>query len=311
MTSRSAMLAGTPGAGERPGATAVGRWLRSVRQNYLPLIKSHQTGLLVLTGIGGYTSAGCRAMDWSSLLGLAAALVLSVSGSTLLNMVWDRDIDAKMARTCHRPLAAGRISATKVLLAGVFLSLAGVAIAFALSPLCGWLVGAGVFFDAIVYTVWLKRRSAWSILWGGIAGTMPILAGRALATGVVDLSGALLALAVLLWIPTHIITFSIRHMKDYAAAGVPTLPAVYGVRATRLIIVASCAGAALAILAAVVRLGMSQGLLALLAFFSVGVLGLTLVNLLRPSAELNFTLFKAASIHMLSSMLLLTLQAWL
>lgn len=283
--------------------------IRRPWRSYAPLIKAHQTGLLVLTGVAGYTSASCPVTHWPGLIGLIVSLGLSVSGSTMLNMVYDRDIDAKMTRTCHRPLASGMVSPTRALLVGSLLSLLGVGIAFALSPLCGGLVLAGLFFDVVVYTMWLKRRNAWSILWGGIAGAMPVMAGRALGVGGLDAVGGLLGLAVLSWIPTHIVTYTIRHGADYAAAGVPTLPALYGPRTTRSIIVASCAAATLAILVAGVRLGMLWGSLGLLAVFSAVILGFAVMNLLRPSARLNFALFKLGSAHMAGAMLLITLEA--
>ena len=85
-----------------------------------------------------------------------------------------------------------------------------------------------------MYTVWLKRRTPYSIIIGGLAGGMPVLAGRVLATGQIDLVGVMLALGVLLWIPTHIMTFAMRHFDDYQAAHVPTFPAPYGFHATRV-----------------------------------------------------------------------------
>ena len=84
---------------------------------------------------------------------------------------------------------------------------------------------AGLFFDVVIYTLWLKRRTPWSIVWGGISGGMPILAGRVLAVGRIEWIGVVLALAVLFWIPTHILTFSMRYREDYANAGIPTIPA--------------------------------------------------------------------------------------
>ncbi len=92
----------------------------------------------------------------------------------------------------------------------------------------GMVVFAGLFFDVVVYTIWLKRRTSWSIVWGGISGGMPILAGRVLAIGQVDFIGLLLLMAVLFWIPTHILTFSMRYYDDYLAAKVPTFCSAYG-----------------------------------------------------------------------------------
>jgi heme O synthase-like polyprenyltransferase len=105
----------------------------------------------------------------------------------------------------------------------------------------------GLFFDVVVYTIWLKRRTPWSIIWGGVSGGMPALAGRALGTGQIEWVGVALALAVLFWIPTHIMTFSLRYREDYAAGGRTHLSRRRTAceRATRLIIAISSVLAAL------------------------------------------------------------------
>jgi protoheme IX farnesyltransferase len=163
---------------------------------------------------------------------------------------------------------------------GSVLSALGVGWALTMAPLYGAIVFAGLFFDVVVYTVWLKRRTAWSIVWGGISGGMPILAGRVLGSGQIDWVGLLLAVAVLFWIPTHIMTFSIRRFADYQAAGIPTFPSKYGIRATQAIIAASSLAAALAIGVAAAGIGVTWGYLGL---------------------------FKYASLYMLSAMLLLAI----
>ncbi|HEC23658.1 MAG TPA: protoheme IX farnesyltransferase [Chloroflexi bacterium] len=277
-------------------------------RTYWPLIKSLQTGLLLLTGLAGFASARCPVLELPTLLGLAGSLFLAISGSTILNMVYDRDIDRKMARTAHRPLPAGEIDADQALLIGLMLSWLGVGWAVALSPLYGLVVFAGLFFDVVVYTIWLKRRTPWSIVWGGISGGMPILAGRVLGIGQIDLTGILLALAVLLWIPTHIMTFSMRYYNDYRRAGVPTFPATYGFQTTRLIIALSSLGAALTMGAAAFLIGLTWGYLRVLFVLSAGLLVLAVTSVLQPSEKLNMGLFKYASIYMLSSMLLVLVE---
>ncbi|HGY54206.1 MAG TPA: protoheme IX farnesyltransferase [Caldithrix abyssi] len=271
---------------------------------YWPLIKSLQTGLLLVTGFTGYVSANCPVLTWDHTLGLLISLFLTVSGSTVLNMVYDRDIDAKMKRTAQRPLPAGKLSVQEALTVGLLLSSFGMGLAFALSELFGWVVFAGWFLDVLVYTVWLKRRTAWSIVWGGISGGMPILAGRVLAVGEIDLIGILLTLAILLWIPTHILTFSMRYYDDYQRAGVPTFPSSYGYQTTRVIIALSSLGAALSIGIGAVALGLAWGYLRLLAVLTMGIIGLSLASIYKPSERVNFGLFKFASLYMLSSMLI-------
>jgi len=274
---------------------------------YWPLIKSLQTGLLIVTGIAGFVSARCPITSWQILTGLTGSLFLAISGSTVLNMVYDRDIDAKMPRTAHRPLVTGAVMKNEALMLGTLLSVVGVGWATALSVMFGVVIFLGLFFDAFVYTVWLKRRTPWSIVWGGISGGMPILAGRVLGMGQVDLIGILFTFAILLWIPTHILTFSIRYREDYASAGIPTFPSWYGVDKTRLIIAISSVGAAVAIAIGIFSLGVSLGYLRTLIVLSSGLIILAMASVFNPSEKTNFLLFKYASVYMLSAMLIISM----
>ena len=245
--------------------------LKTKFQKYWPLIKSLQTALLLITGLAGYMSARCPVLNLSTVLALAGSLFLAISGSTALNMWYDRDIDLRMPRTSHRPLPSGEITPRQALLFGLLISILGVGWAFALDVLYGIIVFAGLFFDVVVYTIWLKRRTAWAIVWGGISGGMPVLAGRVLGVGQVDWVGITLSLAVLFWIPTHILTFSMRYYEDYQAAGVPTFPSIYGFQSTRGIIAFSSVLAALSMGVAAYGVGMTWGYLRLLAVLSGGI----------------------------------------
>ena len=273
---------------------------------YWPLIKSLQTGLLLSTGIAGYLSAHTT-LDMGVLLGLIGSLFLAISGSTILNMWYDCDIDTVMNRTHNRPLATGKVTKREALWLGLILSLIGVGWAVVLDGLYGLVVFAGLFFDVFVYTIWLKRRTSWSIVWGGISGGMPILAGRVLAIGQIDIVGLLLMMAVLFWIPTHILTFNMRYFDDYQATRVPTFPSAYGFEATRAIIAISAIIAAACIGVAGVMIGVQAGALRLMAVLSSGLLLLSFATVFRPSERVNFSLFKYASIYMLASMILLSL----
>jgi protoheme IX farnesyltransferase len=281
--------------------------LKSKIKLYWPLTKSLQTGLLLSTGLAGYMSARCPVLHWYTFLGLGVSLFMAIAGSTILNMWYDRDVDARMKRTCARPLASGEVTPTEALRLGLILSVLGVGLAVAMFPLYGLVVCAGLFFDVVVYTLWLKRRTAWSIVWGGIAGGMPILAGRVLGMGRIDGVGLLLFLAILFWIPSHILTFAMRYADDYQSAGIPTFPSTYGLQATRLAIAGSSVIAALAIGTACILIGLQWGFLGLLAIMSSGLLVLAIISLLRPSERINFGLFKYASLYMLSAMILLSI----
>ena len=276
---------------------------------YWPLIKSTQTGLLLATGIAGYLSAGTP-IGLLTLLGMSFSLFFAISGSTIMNMWYDRDIDAKMKRTHKRSAASGELNHYEVFWVGTAISMLGVGWALLIAPFYGLVVFAGWFFDVIIYTLWLKRRTAWSIVWGGISGAMPILAGRVLATGHIDLVGILLALAILFWIPTHTLTFSIKFRDDYANAGVPTFPSTYGDTFTRATIAVSSVLAALAIGWASTLIGISAGYLRLIAVLTAGLLLLAFATFRVESERVNFGLFKYASLYMLSSMIILAMKAF-
>jgi heme o synthase len=285
-------------------------WLATRLKLYWKLIKSLQTGLLLATGLAGYMSAHCPVFNLPALLALAGSLCLAISGSTVLNMVWDADIDALMRRTARRPLPAGQVSRAEAGLLGALLSLAGVSWALALDPVYAAVVAAGVFFDVVVYTMLLKRRTPYSILIGGLAGGMPALAGRTLATGAIDPPGLLLALGVLLWIPTHILTFSLKHRSDYAAGGIPTFAGVYGGGVTRIIVGCSTVLAAGVFLLVGWWSSLPQMLLGVMGALGVLLAALVGGSLVKARGQpgshgLDFVLYKGASLYMAAVMLLI------
>jgi len=276
-------------------------------RDLLALAKSRQTLLLLITGICAYALTVPGAIRWGELAFAALALMASIAGCTALNMIIDRDIDAAMARTANRPLAAGRLSPSAALAFALSLSIPGLILAWLVKPIFGLIVTTGFLLDFGVYTVWLKRRTPASIVWGGLSGGMPALAGRALAVGHIDAIGILLAFAVLLWIPSHILSLSTRHADDYRKAGVPVWPNVYGLRATyRLIAGATILNVVMLQLAGFL-LALSAPALAGLAAIGAALLILSLIAWARPSAANTWRLFKFASMYMLISFALLTL----
>ncbi len=271
---------------------------------YLPLIKSLQTGLLLMTGMAGYLSAHAP-VHWNNFLQMIPSLFLAISGSTILNMWWDRDIDAKMKRTHKRPTSARQVTADEVLRLGLIISIIGIGWAFSVNLLYGLIVFAGLFFDVVIYSMWLKRRTCWAIVWGGISGAMPVLSGRVLAVGKIDPIGILLAAAILFWIPTHTLTFSLKFFEDYKNAGIPTFPFTYGNQFTRVAIATSSIIAGLAMSVASIWIGVAEGILALIIVLSAVLLFLAATVVFNPSDQTNLRLYKYASIYMLSTMLLI------
>lgn len=276
---------------------------------FLSLTKPLQTLLLVVTGVCAYALSLPGGVRWTEMIGGGLALAGAIAGCTALNMVLDRDIDARMGRTTHRPLPSGLIGLRAALFFGLLLSISGLALAWLLSPLFGLVVSVGFGIDLLIYTLWLKRRTPLSILWGGLSGGMPALAGRALAIGRLDLIGFLLGAGVLLWIPAHILTLSSHYAQQYRRAGVPVWHNVYGPTATRRLV----AGASLLDVAVLVLAGWLLHIhpFALSVLVGIGALlsCLALVVLARPSEKSNWFLFKVASLYMLGAFVCLTVGA--
>ncbi|KOU44100.1 protoheme IX farnesyltransferase [Streptomyces sp. WM4235] len=154
---------------------------------------------------------------------------LSAGGANALNMYIDRDIDALMDRTAQRPLVTGMVSPRECLAFG--LGLAVVSTLF-LGLLVNWLSAAlslgALLFYVVVYTMLLKRRTSQNIVWGGIAGCMPVLIGWSAVKNEVSWAAIILFLVIFFWTPPHYWPLSMKVKDDYARAGVPMLPVVAG-----------------------------------------------------------------------------------
>ncbi len=261
---------------------------------------------MIFTAFAAYRSAG-GGLPTGELILAMVGMLLAVSGTTAMNMVFDRDIDAVMGRTKNRPIPKGIITPKMASVFGWSLIVIGTVLNFWISILYGLIVSAGVFFDFVVYTIWLKRKSPWSIVFGGLSGGMPILAGRVLVTGQVDFIGILLMFAILLWIPTHILTLAMNHSKDYKLAGVPTFPNVFGFNSARYFIAVTNLIAAGILLIVGYLLHINHSGIVALRIGSLIMLVLSGRLILRPSEKTNFTLFKYASLYMAGAMLIFAL----
>ena len=279
-----------------------------IKINYWPLIKSRQTFLLTLTGIAGYLCRISAPLNWWQFSGLVASLLATISGCTVLNMLADRDIDRKMVRTRGRPLADGRVNPGTALFLGLVLVALGLLVAASLSQLYFVLILSGVGLNVLVYTLWLKRRSAWSILWGGIAGGMPILAGSALAVGRIDVIGVLLGLVIVCWIPSHNLTLNTIHSADYLHAGVPTMVSKYGASAGNLLTTLSSLLVAVLVSFVCTLLGFTGLRLAVIFTASLGLVSLGVVSWMKPSQKLITLMYKFSSIYILVAMLILSIS---
>ncbi len=156
---------------------------------------------------------------------------LAAAGANVINQVYDRDIDAVMVRTKHRPLVTGQVTVGEARALGVGLSIGSVLLlALTVNVLSAVLAGTAIAFYAFLYTMLLKRRTSQNIVWGGAAGCFPVLIGWSAVTGSLSATPFVLFAVVFFWTPPHYWPLALRFEADYRAAGVPMLPAVADTR---------------------------------------------------------------------------------
>ena len=194
---------------------------------YVAITKPRIIELLLVTTVPTMILA---ARGWPNL-GVAVAVVaggtLAAAGANTFNSVYDRDIDAIMTRTRHRPVASGAISPRAGTVWGVVLSVVSVVVlAVFTNLLAAALAAIAIAFYVFGYTMWLKRRTPHNIVWGGAAGCMPVLIAWTAVTGSLTWAPVILFLIIFFWTPPHYWPLSLRFRDDYAAAGVPMLPVV-------------------------------------------------------------------------------------
>lgn len=209
-------------------AAGPARW-----QDYIRLMKPRVMSLVVFTAVTGLV---CARGPIHPALGAVAILAIAVGagGSAALNMGFDSDIDAVMRRTAARPVPAGRVQRADALGLGVVLSLFSVAVmGLAANWLAAGLLAFTIFFYAVVYTLWLKRRTPQNIVIGGLAGALPPAVGWAAAAGATPLNAWLLVAIIFVWTPPHFWALSLLTSDDYGRAGVPMMPLVRGEQSTR------------------------------------------------------------------------------
>ena len=213
--------------------TAVQPALPADWRDLVALTKPRVMSLVVFTGLCGLLAAP-RTLPFA--LGFTAILCIALAAGAAgaLNQWYESDLDAKMRRTANRPLPAKRMDRQTALHFGVGLSVFSVFLMdLATNYLATFLLAVSILFYVLIYTVWLKRRTAQNIVIGGAAGAFPPLIGWVAATGRIDLLPVLLFAIIFLWTPPHFWALSLFVRSDYAAANVPMLPVVAGIRNTR------------------------------------------------------------------------------
>lgn len=219
-------------ANEAAAATAVGEGA-SVG-DFIALMKPRVMSLVVFSGFAGlFVAPGEIHPVIAAVAVLCIAVAAGASGA--INMWYDHDIDAIMARTRGRPIPRGAVTAQQALAFGLVLSLFSVMLMdIAVNTTAAALLAFTIFFYVVVYTVWLKRSTPQNIVIGGAAGAFPPMIGWASVTGDVSLASIALFLVIFMWTPPHFWALSLYREGDYAKAGVPMMPVVAGQRSTRL-----------------------------------------------------------------------------
>jgi len=194
--------------------------------DYIELMKPRVMSLVVFTALVGlYVAPG----HIHPVMAGAALLCIAVGAGAAgaLNMWYDADIDAKMARTAGRPIPRGHIAPGDAAAFGMTLAAFSIV---TLGVLINWfsaaLLAFTIFFYVVIYTMWLKRSTAQNIVIGGAAGAVPVLVGWSSVTDRLSVAPFILFGVIFLWTPPHFWALAVRYREDYAAAKIPMLPVV-------------------------------------------------------------------------------------
>ncbi|MDK2464994.1 MAG: heme o synthase [Candidatus Korarchaeota archaeon] len=274
-------------------------WFRTHVVPYILVTKPNSVWLLVFTSVGGMIVAGgaAKPLEWWILA--LAAITAGCAGANTLTCYIDRDMDAVMERTRRRPLPGGRIRPPERALAwGLLLAGLSLVLSWLLNPLAFLWMFLGLFDNVVIYSLWAKRRTCINIILGSVSGGMPTLFGWSAARGDITWLPVLMGFLVVLWTPNHIWSLAIRYRDDYARAGVPMLPVVWGPRRSASATFACAAGtAALALyLGLVAGLGWAYELVVAIA--SAILLWATGSFAMKSSPESALRAFKVANSYL-------------
>jgi heme o synthase len=207
-------------------ATASAR-VRSRVGAYVALTKPRVIELLLVTTVPTMVLAARGLPDLGLVVATLLGGSLAAASANSLNCWYDQDIDVLMHRTERRPLAQHTVTSRAALVFGLVLGvLAFAELALTTNLLSAVLAVATIAFYVLVYTMVLKRRTSQNVVWGGVAGCMPVVIGWSAVTGRVDLAALVLFAVIFLWTPPHTWALAMRYRDDYATAGVPMLPVV-------------------------------------------------------------------------------------
>ncbi len=287
--------------------------MRKTVRNYVEVTKPPIVSLLVFTSLATMIVAWRETLVPLSWVVVAVALVAitaASAGCDVLTSYIDRDIDAIMDRTKKRPIPSGRIKANRALVWGLFLALAGMALAYWINALSFVWIALGVFDNVIIYSLLLKRRSRLNIILGGVSGGLPVMFGWSAVTNSYALLPVLLAGLVVLWIPGHIWSLAIFTRKDYERAHVPMLPVV-----TKLSTALRCIVSTVVLMIPFSLWIFFEGKFGLIylitaVLFGIWVLYVNFKLFLHPNDDLAYKAFKVSSPYLFTLFLALIIDSF-
>jgi protoheme IX farnesyltransferase len=272
----------------------------SIMRNYLGLMKLRVVELLLVTTVPALfiASEGIPSISvtfWSLLGGTLAA-----GGANAFNIVIEADSDRLMKRTANRPIATGQISKKSGLIFSSLISILSLLIFYVFTTtLATILTAIAIIFYVLIYTITLKRNTSQNIVWGGIAGCMPVLIGQAAVTNSLTVTSWLFFLVIFFWTPPHFWALAVRYKDDYAAAGIPMLPVVAPMKSVIRQMWFHSIAMSITSVALIINANMSPIIL-IASIILILAWNLQLVNLTKSPTEPNASKLFQASIVFLS-----------
>ena len=269
-------------------------------KNYLALMKLRVVELLLVTTVPALfiASEGIPSVSvtfWSLLGGTLAA-----GGANAFNIVIEADSDRLMKRTANRPIATGQISKKSGLIFSSLISILSLLIFYVFTTtLATILTAIAIIFYVLIYTITLKRNTSQNIVWGGIAGCMPVLIGQAAVTNSLTDTSWLFFLVIFFWTPPHFWALAVRYKDDYAAAGIPMLPVVAPMKSVIRQMWFHSIAMSITSVALIINANMSPIIL-IASIILILAWNLQLVNLTKSPTEPNASKLFQASIVFLS-----------
>ena len=269
-------------------------------RNYLGLMKLRVVELLLVTTVPALfiASEGIPSISvtfWSLLGGTLAA-----GGANAFNIVIEADSDRLMKRTANRPIATGQISKKSGLIFSSVISILSLLIFYIFTTnLATLLTAIAIIFYVLIYTITLKRNTSQNIVWGGIAGCMPVLIGQAAVTNSLTVTSWLFFLVIFFWTPPHFWALAVRYKDDYAAAGIPMLPVVAPMKSVIRQMWFHSIAMSITSVALIINANMSPIIL-IASIVLILAWNLQLVNLTKSPTEPNASKLFQASIVFLS-----------